>query len=133
MLPKEKIPPEKKKCISVFFRGFVAIVLDEGPRSGDNAMLWSIYLGTSELFIYKCLTSRRRLASLFLRLSRLLSVSLFLLSSNLRATWVYRCRYSKRKRGWVRRGRAIGRKCKGRKPRGRTFALPVQRAVAVAT
>lgn len=89
---KRKIPPEKK-VHSVFFRGFVAIVLDESPRSGDNTMLWSIYLGTSELFIYKCLTSRRRLASFFLLLSRLFS--LFLLSSNLRDLGIYRCRCSK--------------------------------------
>lgn len=75
-----------RTCISVFFRGFITIVSDENPRTADNTMLWSIYLATSELFIYKCLTSRHRLGS-----PRLLSrfLFLFLLSRNLRATWVY--------------------------------------------
>lgn len=114
--------------LGAFFRGFIAIVSDEDPRSGDNTMLWSIYLGTSELFIYKCLTSRHRLGSPRLP-SRLLFFS-------------FSCRviYARpgcavvgvaRENG-VMRGRT-GPKCKGRKPRGRTFALPVQRAVAVAT
>lgn len=58
------------------FHRFVAIVSDESPRSRDNAALRSIYLGTSELFIYKCLTSRRRLGSLFFLPSRLLFLSL---------------------------------------------------------
>lgn len=115
-------------CISVFFRGFIAIVSDEDPRSGVNAMLWSIYLETSELFIYKCLTSRHRLG-----FPRLFSRFLF---------FSFSCRVIYARPGYtvvgaatengVMRGRT-GPKCKGRKPRGRTFALPVQRAVAVAT
>lgn len=41
-----------------------------GIHGEDNTIFWSIYLGTSELFIYKRLTSRHRLGSprLFIRL-----------------------------------------------------------------
>lgn len=89
--------------LGIFFRGFVAIVSDENPRSGDNGMLRSIYLERSELFIYKCLTSRHRLGPLLLPPSQLpsffplsYSLVLSLLSRNLRATWVHHGRCSKR-------------------------------------
>lgn len=49
-------------------------------------------------------------------------LSFFLLSSNLRATWVYRCRRSRKRLSKVGKG-AIGRKCKGRKPRT-NFRVP---------
>jgi len=92
-------------------------------------MLWSIYLeGTSELFIYKRLTSHHRLGSPRL-LTRLLVFSFSCRVIYARPGCTVVC--VARQNG-VMRGRRTGPKCKGRKPRGRTFALPVQRAVAIA-